>query len=421
MKQVGWPDLVELSLRLRASRALLALPFGYEQLTIDHDSRSAIQQFQDIVRAVAGPLANRNACPSDCVVPPVEAQNQRVCELYRGARPTTGTPLSDEAARSFDDICSQRICTSCAQQRGTSACTWSESTQAGDIVSVGSGGLCLDPVRELFESCRSIAESAYRKHATRDVPVTLTSGHALQRTGHLGLHVKGQTREAQEPGKREVDVTFAVANIWIDDYLALPYILAHECIAHVWCGVDLNAEDSFKSVAFHEGWMDKVARNILDQHCQRPPDASVPNVIVEYGSEFARVTNRVHAQRYDTTHPEAPIDVAEWIAGTRALRSFEGLMGFAWLDRDLGAPGDQEVAVKTLGFSLQMNASDLSHQERGEFVDILNERFSVPSSTLRAKALLTAQDGIEWIGDWLLDARSASDVVRQFIAFLPRS
>ena len=216
----------------------------------------------------------------------------------------------------------------------------------------------------------------------------------------LGISVSGLTQEAAP--NRLITLGFAVEHFWVTDYLALPYIMLHELIAHAACGVSLADSQSYLSASFHEGWMDAIALQVLSLYIRSP---SVPGCPVHKRAfDVDEMGKFVHGERLKAVKPALP-DTKLWRDGTTALRVFETAVGLALpiaKRRKPDAFPGVTPADLTIRFSLEANASgQLSHAKRGRFVWILCTRFSDQNPASERQRILADPVLLKFV-DWIL-------------------
>lgn len=238
-------------------------------------------------------------------------------------------------------------------------------------------------------------------------------GQTLERDAYLGGQWHPDSDSPIETSRRRtVHVSFDVESFWMDDYLALPYLIAHECIVHGHCGVAVDDAEADWSKGFHDGWMDVVAFAILEKELDRMAASDADAWVPKYRSEFQRVACAVKEKRYDESSPAAPADVTYWLMGALALQSFSHVVSQALWEIEACRPTDAHVESEVISLSIALNASDLSHAERGELIDVLTDKFSRNSDAERLEAL-RGTPAVEIVADHLEGRSSIGEMARQ--------
>jgi hypothetical protein len=165
--------------------------------------------------------------------------------------------------------------------------------------------------------------------------------------------------EKWEPGARPPDrrVTLAIHinDFRLNDYVAIPYTLFHECFCHAFCGIPLATATSFMSDAFSEGWMELVAWPLLRKGLRSPEAQQRWRVLTE---RFEHRATQVSELRVDFERgAEASLYYSGVIAAKRMQLLFAGV-----------ADDDDKGFELLVDFSVRLNASAMSDSLRGEFV-----------------------------------------------------
>jgi hypothetical protein len=264
-------------------------------------------------------------------------------------------------------------------------------------------GLCISAVRDVFSfaqgvAAREYAEACGSKLQTR---VQLRTSHLGGRNTELELAVGASANEdGHNPLRaRVVTLSFHAETTWVGDYLALPYLALHECLAHGYCGVDIEDPDAESSKPFHEGWMDCVVACLLE-----PALREDPGHFGQFAVAFLRETATVRGLRFNRSpRPGRPRDVDAWIRGERALHTFEELFLRALeRSRKLGTIAMEAIArEQVVAFSLALNASDVPHLERAAFYRAVNTHYSRTGKDLARKACEARPQVLDFIDDFI--------------------
>lgn len=142
---------------------------------------------------------------------------------------------------------------------------------------VAQSGICIKPLREMFEAAVVATRQYYTAYGTLSQKVQLPKAYLrtvpLPRKPHsfpVDYFVGGAVdfKQSTKAGWAEVEL-----KIWVDEfdwktYLAAPYVMFHECVAHIFHNVYPSANDrktSTPSDEFAEGWMDFVAYMVMEE------------------------------------------------------------------------------------------------------------------------------------------------------------
>jgi len=204
----------------------------------------------------------------------------------------------------------------------------------------------------------AIAEEAYREHvgaACTSVAFTIKPAES-----DLGWHgvlskVSGKTTLEDRPAKTDVNLMLSLRLPWRAALDAIPYVLAHECVAHAFRGPYDSTEDTGQGSEFAEGWMDRVAMLILVGALRVGATPPWPwNTLVD----LAVAIEVAWTERLNERDPDP----------TGGLRSRwkVGALGAVNLERSIRAiVCDQSKATaEFLRLSLLLNASDIDPDDR---------------------------------------------------------
>jgi|GEM_PF-4393805 len=143
---------------------------------------------------------------------------------------------------------------------------------------VGATGCCMTSLREMFDAASEAAMKYYTEFTTLR-PLTFPTlvfctKHVRERTSLHELPVSYAITGSTQPCAQskqywsEVSVKLCVDEFDFDSYMAIPYVLFHECIVHAFQGLLPSCEERAASEpedGFTEGWMDYVAFKIMEE------------------------------------------------------------------------------------------------------------------------------------------------------------
>jgi hypothetical protein len=394
MSHVAWPKLLPLALRLRAAEAILESGTPLEQFEAEGPARALLDTWQ---HATTGQLASagrerRSDEEADAEGPAIDAYLGRVGTQLRqqgaalAGRSVLAGQLFQVLLDAHDDLTCIACCERPAPQPPLLPCRWTRSSGASDNKSMDERGGCIRAVREIFKFAAEASGQAYEQAcgAALETQLHMHTGHGA-RNGELNLAINAETtpHPDDEMRTRNVRFVFDVETVSVDDLHAMAYIAVHECVAHGFCGVDITAPEATISVPFHEGWMDCVAAFVLG--------LAVSPGCVGYARQFANGFQRgmvsARAVRYSRSNPGHAKDLARWSCGRQAYEAFERLARIA-LERstpDRGIDPGWRARELVAQFSLAVNASNISHEERSTLCTTVN-RFYGAEEDSRAVA-----------------------------------
>lgn len=391
--QLGWPHLLPITLHLHASRAALALGRPLPDLLEEEVGASVFNRLVSISesklppsRPLAVPARGAPAVLERYLAEVGEELEHRFADQLQ----TSHAPLIHAAGRGAGSD----LCTRCAATGGPQShqCSFRVADGKADEVTLRERGLCLDPVRELFEYSAGLALRLYGLSRQTAPELILETGHRPKRNALLDTAVFGSIHEADArgPRRRRIVKILISTDRWQPlDYLSLLAVLFHECFVHGVCGVDVDDVDA---KPFHEGWMDCVGVAMLraemahlSSHPEPPPESQAGrHVAYVYRSEFMAQMELLHERRYGASPSTFP-EVASYEKGRRALRALRQMLVLTLL----GTFSDVEVRVETIlaRMSLALNAdAGWVNEERARFVTALVANFARTTHALVAKA-----------------------------------
>ena len=405
MSHLRWPQILSVALRLKVTEALLRTGYPLETYSVDKSCRAVLDEFERVAKgqlAIAG-RAYRTKRQVKTEGPAVDAYLKRVGDVFfkQAAPACTGSALAKTLFDTIVVACGLTLCQTCSS---SSACPWTRESGVADAARMSSDGACILPVHDLFRWSSQITEDAYKAAAVRTSrrPPDLTTGHG-ERSSDLQLAIDGSTYQGGGlQSSRGVRITFHPESFWIPDYLSLAYVLSHECVAHAWCGVDIEAPAAEKSKAFHDGWMDCVAAHILKRSLIGAQPASTVPI---FAREIWEQTENVRAIRFNWNRSSASANVWTWITGKTAMETLWRLFTLtqnAELDPEHWDKASHESLNSLITASLRINASRISHDNRARFVHSINLLYSRTTEKRRAEALARVPQVIDYIEDYFV-------------------
>jgi hypothetical protein len=234
-----------------------------------------------------------------------------------------------------------------------------------------------------------VADDAYRKYAVKARPRV---GFAIKPAesdlpGHgVQSKIAGATTLKGRPRKTNVALTLSLRLPWHGAFEAIPYVLAHECVAHAFRGPRDSTEDTGQGSEFAEGWMDRVAVLLLLHAVRSGAASTLPwpwNAVTDIGIRVGTAHRERLAPRDPDQHGRLR---GKWAIGHEAAVALESL-----IRRILGDGPPTLAQEEFLRLSLLLNTSDISPATRDR---------------LARDLFLATRDPLAW----KLDSAQADDV-----------
>ena len=227
-------------------------------------------------------------------------------------------------------------------------------------------GLCIDSVKKLYALATDIAHTAYG--APPPYPVFFSSGHLGDRP-EPHLSIAGLTDEQKRaPGgfERHVHLSVCTKDYDHENYFFTLYVLFHEWFCHVYCGVSISSNTSWRSDAFSEGWMDWLGAQIL---CNALSSHSRVAQLKLAAREFQAHTVRLSTLRRASKRRGSSKAAATATTGESAAARLQELFVSHFADRLDGS-------AHFVSFSVGLNASNAPDELREGLVLGCNVLFS---------------------------------------------
>jgi hypothetical protein len=417
MTHLTWPNLMPVALRIRVANAVLASKIPLEVFHTDPEAAKVFDRFHSLSHSLAFDLElkHRSEDEADEEGAALDKYYARVGEALRqaGRSAAKSSKLAEQALNIIANGCNHLACGQC---NGEAPCRWTKASGSADQKVLSSRGHCIAYVRDTFDWATAQVEARYAEHGVgrkRD-SVSLTTGHIKSRDATVKLGSTANTTQNSSAGDvRAVFVGFHPRTVWIPDLLTLPYLLMHECVAHAWCGIDILGKGCEQSKPFHEGWMDCAAFEILEQALSV---AGKPDHLEQNSAAMLQQTSDVRLIRF---YPYGANFLGpgykeswKWRKGFLAFDSMTWLFARVlveiaeddneeWVVR---APTSEEFKLarqRVTNLSLQINASDLTHSEREQFVSNVVRFYGKREEADRAAVIDQRIDDLPVIAEYL--------------------
>jgi hypothetical protein len=246
-----------------------------------------------------------------------------------------------------------------------------------------------------------VADDAYRKYVKAARPtVSFAIRPAESDLSWHGVQSKvvGATTLQGRPERTSVDLTLSLRLPWHAALEAIPYVLAHECVAHAFRGPRDSTEDTCQGSEFAEGWMDRVAVLLLLRAVRAAAASTLPwpwSAVADIGIRVGTA----HRERLAPRDPDPNGRLrSKWAIGVEAALALERSIG-----RILGGGqptlAEEELAQdEFLRLSLLLNASDINPAAR----DSLARRLYSATTLQRFAQTTELQSQVRtWLADGL--------------------
>jgi hypothetical protein len=219
--------------------------------------------------------------------------------------------INDKFFETVDLLRSDRfdiVCDNCASKANSAVCGG-----YNDDNTVTLCGHCIRPLKSFFEVVISVAEIYHKEHLQNSVfslpRVFFSTAYSNEKPHGLAVDYRiGGDVKFHGVRLSEITLTIAVRDFDWKSYLATPYVLFHEAIAHVYAdslqvpGVSVGPRElPSDDASFAEGWMDYVAFLVMQEFFEgrgcavRCPLGECATFVLEHLNEG----NLFHGARHD--------------------------------------------------------------------------------------------------------------------------
>lgn len=384
-----WPHLATLALKLRAITVQLDQGYLLQELLADQDTLSLFKAFAGFGDAVI--TSNpKNTSPNK---PLLEESFLSIAGLL-DEFPTSFSNHSQIAPKLMNSLqlsLQQQTCSACVSQ---SPCQWIATSRITDNENLNSSGLCISPLKEMFDYATEVSRTVY--NSACPAKISWSTSHMNQRNKELNTAIAAITREVnvRQQGifDRNVSMSFYLDDFDIGDYLACLYAIFHEVFVHGWCGISIDSQTSTDSEDFHDGWMDCIAVDILQDYLENPKFTF--QHIDAYNNYFSGRTREVNTYRMTGFRQPRTPSIWKWLNGAQAAGTLRHIFGTA-----LGCTQKANAHQLFLCFSLELNRSKVSDAIRHNLVDKINMLYSDSRKIngIRAQGLLEKPKVVDYI------------------------
>jgi len=311
-----------------ASRLLALTSLRRQQPQFEReDAVQTLAGIEDLyLRQTATGLRSQNSVPLDRYV----LDTFRIVSQQVQVDTTTQdhAALVDSVLQTIDAQASSLSCSSCSYLAPT-VCNGEYS----DDQIVERSGICILPITNMFRTALSSTVGCYQNFSSifgsATCPSVDFSTAAVQKRPHdipVPYYVGGVTNYHDSAGPNsQVCLCLCIDEFEWETYLAMMYVLFHECVCHVFQGTvpwrgqtrqSTNAND-----AFAEGWMDWIAQWLLIGEADRHAAG------IEFPALQRDTGRRFYLARIDSGARRPSKYAVARIIGTRAAEKLLSLLG----------------------------------------------------------------------------------------------
>jgi len=262
-----------------------------------------------------------------------------------------------------------------------------------DAEIVAASGLCIKPLLQTFAVAQEAARRYYQEYGTvqgqSQFPQMVLSTKAKAAAGGrvhdlpVPYNVNGTTSFLPSEDDTQVELTLIPTEFDLRTYLAVPYVMFHECVAHGFHDIvptPRNRIAAYASDAFCEGWMDWIALQVMrDMYGGRGPAADLLPAPGHFLDNLKRAQN-FHFARIDTECEKPSANAGVLAPGVRAAEKMYNLLGKLFnfsrpLSDDIPASApyrsDAKAALYRMSFDLNM-LRDFDKDKRLVFIALVD-------------------------------------------------
>lgn len=201
-----------------------------------------------------------------------------------------------------------------------------------DEQNVASDGLCFKYFKDFFDIALQTSTQFYIDNSSNfpEVP-PLTSFNTKFTEGKpnnlsIDMFVNATTNYKVHSDKKnnssnEIDLIFQVKKFSETCLLSIPYILFHECIAHIFRAIIPSGtprEHTGAQDPFDEGWMDYCALEVLKKHLES--GTSLPDMPVALKDKYIEAGINLHKDRFRNNQEEYSATARHIRSGVEAAK-----------------------------------------------------------------------------------------------------
>lgn len=244
--------------------------------------------------------------PLDAFLQQVLTQFDQYVELRKAPHEDLVEPLAQNFRQKITSIACN-YCTPLSQ-----VCNGINPERDAEIVA--KGGHCIAPLLDHFRTALEVTKKYYQEFSplfqrlpeTHLPDILFSTKFSLEKPHSFPVPfgVGGSTVYEEDPSQpaSHVHLHLQVEEFDWETYMAVPYVLFHECLSHAFYGVgpiDYPREEPEPDDMFTEGWMDWVAFRILEEVIERKGPAGEWTYALLFSDEQHSIGRRFHDSRYE--------------------------------------------------------------------------------------------------------------------------
>ncbi len=296
--------------------------------------------------------------------------------------PTVPKSLGDSIRTALESRVRQVDCAACSHKCSlTSIC----DDGAHDHQLVAGCGLCIRPLREMFDLAEAVARMYYEKYAKLETqyPKVIFSTHFKRDPKKLhdfpvDFYITGKTQYMRCGERVQIQLILTPKAFNLATYAATPYVMFHEFIAHAFTALYPEPPDSLKCSAqdhFGEGWMDFVALKVMQEVFDGVGPAASLRSRMPFLTQGIRQAETFHNARVDWTADNASKDSPYISLGADAAKYFFDLLKTRF---NITKAEEQLEVFYRMSFEINL-ITDTDAARKDAFVTMIDELSHLPA------------------------------------------
>jgi hypothetical protein len=399
-----WPHLAKLALKLRAITVQLNQGYPLQQLLADQDTLSLFKTLANFGDGVIESRQNATTLNQ----PLLEERFFSIADLLQQHHaPFSGhNQIAPQLMQSLYSSLKQQTCSACAPR---SPCQWNKTSRITDNANLNSSGLCISPLKEMFDYAIEVSKIFYNSACPAEISWSTSHMHEGNKELNIAIAATTSDMKIRQDGvfERNIRISFYLDDFDIGDYLACLYAIFHEVFVHGWCGIAIDSATSTLSEDFHDGWMDWIAVDILQDFLEN--SWGTFQLINAYNNFFKRRTGDINSYRMDGFRQPRTPSIWKWLSGVQAAGTLRHIFG--------KAIGSNPYAHQLfLCFSMELNRSDVPDDIRSNLVNKINYLYSSSknNSKILGQNLLRNPKVVDYILSFA-DTKNAQALVQSIL------
>jgi hypothetical protein len=296
--------------------------------------------------------------------------------------PGVPAPLGKRVGLALQNRIARINCDACSSRCSLSPNICDEG--AHDHHLVAQGGLCIEPLKQMFSLALDVAKIYYERYTglKPQYPSVVFSTHFKTDPKKLhdfpvALHATGRTQYLQCGSQVQVQLMLAPRAFDLATFAAIPYVMFHECVAHAFTGLYPAPPASLECSAqdqFGEGWMDFVTLKIMQEVFSGQGPAAPFSAKMPFRPDGIRTAETFHNARADWRASNASKDSPYISVGVDAANNFLNILNNRFRIR---SPHEQLAILYCMSFEINL-LTDPEMTKRTAFVTMMDELSTLP-------------------------------------------